>query len=176
MKYFFRNRRTSRNAKAFTLIELVFVIGLAAIVFFLGIPSYNSFRQNRASAAAAMQFIMDVRKVRHLCIKLEQESIFLVNDYLASPPNRYSYQLPGESRTIRRDIQGEYTGARLDGAGGSGFKVTEGGEFSRDGVTDPMVPNSMAGSYNYMFVSFFGSTKTYRVRLFDNGQADLIEL
>ena len=179
MNNFFRYKCANRKARAFTLIELVFVIGLAAIVFFIGIPGYNRFRQNRAAASSAMQFLMDVRKVRQLCINLEQETIFYINRFDSSPPNQYRFSLPGTTRTITRDIQGEFNGARLIGAGGSAFKITEGGEFSRDGVADALVPNPSAGGYNYMFVSFFyGSNyfgnQTYQVNLYTNGESILV--
>ncbi len=170
-------RNSARNARAFTLIELVFVMGLAAIVFFLGIPSYNSFRQNRASASAAMQFLFDARRVRQLCMNIEETSDFTIRNSSASPPNTYSYEVPGEGRTISRNIQDEYLGASIAGAGGSRFRIDEGGNYTREGVADAIVPNPDPGGVNFMYVSFFsGGGRRYDVRLFVNGESDIRQI
>ena len=169
---------SARNARAFTLIELVFVMGLAAIVFFLGIPSYNSFRQNRAAASAAMQFLFDVRRVRQLCMNIEETSEFQIRRFSENPPNTYTYEVPGENRKITRSVQNEYQGANVMGAGGEYFIITEGGDYIREGTSGQgLVPNPDPGGVNYMFVSFYagqafaGDDRKYFVKLYYNGES-----
>lgn len=161
-----------KRYRAFTMIELLIVIGLASIVFMIGIPNYNRFRQNQAAASAAMQFIFDVRNVRQKCINLEQEVIFTINDISTNPANQYSFPMPGDTKTIVRRLTNQYPGAIIDGWGGSTFKITQGGQFNRDS-TDAMVPNPDPGGQNYMGVAISGGAPFYVIKLLMNGETVL---
>lgn len=170
-----------KRHRAFTMIELLIVIGLASIVFMVGIPNYNRFRQERSAASAAMQFVFDVRNVRQKCISLEQEAIFTLSSYFNSPPNQYSFPMPGENKTITRNLATQYASASMQAWGGTRFKITEGGLFSRD-CADALVPNPDPGGQNYLGVSFSGQgggflagTTYYAVKLFMNGETQLIQ-
>lgn len=165
-----------KRYRAFTMIELMFVIGLASIVFFIAIPNYNMFRQRQACGSAAMQFKFD-------CVQARQNAILVEDSYLLYEviengfPVGYTIGRSPFGVLKRVDLKNQYPGSFMNMAGShpAGVTFLPGGNLSLSNFA--VVMESGVFSYGRVIFTPGGSTVNpfCEVRLHLNGEIRLIQ-
>lgn len=166
------NRWRKRSSRGFTLMELIIVLGLAAIVFFIAIPNYNTFRRRQAAATAARDFEYEIKKLQRYCRSVEQN---VTVSFPSSEPNTFEYTFPTTGKSIKKNVSKMYMGAVMTPDGGDALQIEASGELGSGTTLSAHAQG--AGQPGYVKVIFTnGPDVTYEVWVLDNGDALLKQM
>ena len=169
--------RNFRNKRAFTLIELVFVIGLTAIVFFIMIPNYNLFRQRRGCAAGAMDVSLQVRKASQYCRKTEQQVPMYFSSYKGGVPSSLTYTLPTDNRNYSNNITAKYNSVTIwTGANPTILVIKEDGGVNPTGTTFSRFVDGANQMGYYKIPVVYKYDHGYEVRVYEDGNTKVVAL
>ncbi len=166
--------------KGFTLIELIVVIGLFAILITLTVPAYNNFRQNQNAAAAAYEFLSYLRNYRQKALQVEDYMNGQINNNYSIANGKYYFYPRGRIQANRVEINvcTKYNGVWMFLVGttpntGSTFSINEDGTITSAGTL-----TATPGSVGYYAVDFTsgGNNATYRVRMYQDGNTDIVRI
>lgn len=180
--------------RGFTMIELMLVISLMAIVFFLAIPNYVGFKKRQTLRSAAMSLAADLKSAATEALRSEQY-VWVI--FKTDPANSAYYyticrdinddgnpandQTPGNGLIVKKYPFKEYPGSTLWGGGiEDNKKLTFGsnGGVNRNqtDLTFNTISGSSSGYYSIIFSPSSGTETakcTFEVRVYDDGKVDV---
>jgi type IV fimbrial biogenesis protein FimT len=185
----------SRREKGFTVIELMFVLGVLALLMALGIPNYMKFKRVQAMRSAANQLQGDLSRASSEALKSEQyvyvyfrsdgstgALYYEISKDASNTGTVDEYDAQDTVMTIIRPFSA-YQGAQIWGGGitpNSRLVFGRGGGVERTmtGLTFNTISGTASGYYTIM-ISPSGTQipgSTFEVRVFDSGSLQLIQL
>src|SRR5687768_8959213 len=95
-----------RSVAAFSLIEMLTVIGIIALLFALMMPTLKVFKQGDAVVSATRQMLDDVARARQLAISQRTTvyMIFVPSNFWADPAYALSGNLTAEDRRAATNL------------------------------------------------------------------------
>ncbi|MCE1247140.1 MAG: prepilin-type N-terminal cleavage/methylation domain-containing protein [Firmicutes bacterium] len=185
----------TRRKKGFTLIELMFVVGLLVLIISIAMPNYMKFRRVQAMRAAANQLQGDLSRASTEALKSEQYVYVYFKTDTAT--NALYYEISRDSSNtgtvdaydtldpLITSIKpfNAYSGAKLWGGGvtaGNRIVFGKGGcvETSMTTLTFNSISGTASGYYSIM-ISPSGAQltgSTFEVRVYDSGKVELKQL
>ena len=184
-----------RREKGFTMVELMFVIGILVLLMSLAIPNYMKFRRVQAMRSAAVQMRGDLSRASTEALKSEQYVyVYFRTDggtgalYYEVVRDRSdsgtvnAYDAQDTVMTVTRPFA-TYQGARLWGNGvsaGNRIVFGRGGGVERTltNLTFNTISGTASGYYSIM-ISPTGANlagATFEVKVYDSGKVELNQL